>query len=105
MRLDRCDLKIRRKALDTNPHRLIRLVALARCLTAKSTRIVERFASADFEGDEVIHGAAELAAQNVLISAAGLENLTRLKARRKHVTITLPAPGARLDARAILSDR
>jgi hypothetical protein len=63
-------------------------------LTAKSTRIVERSAAADFKSEEVIHGPAELAAQKVRIPAAGAENLTCLKARSEHVTITPPAPGS-----------
>jgi hypothetical protein len=63
-------------------------------LTAKSTRIVERSAVADFKSKEVILRAAELAAQKVQIPVAGVANITCVNAGSEHATIALFGPGS-----------
>ena len=55
---DWCDLNRQKKARDTNFHRLIRLKALSRLLTAKLTRLVGRLAVTDFKGQDALRDAA-----------------------------------------------
>ncbi len=82
---DWCDLNRRKKARDTNSHRLIRLKALSRLLTAKPTRFVGRLAVTDFKGQDALRDAAVLEAQ-VRIPATGFANIPRLNSRSGRAT-------------------
>ena len=89
MAVDRCDLNIRKKARDTNSHRLIRLKALSRLLT-EPTRLVGRLAVTDFKGQDAITDASMREAE-VHIPAASAANIPRLNARGGRATAALLA--------------
>lgn len=85
--VDRCDLNIRKKARDTNSHRLIRLKALSRLLTAKPTRLVGGLAT-DFKGQVAILDALMRGTQ-VHIPVASVSNIQRLNSRTGPSTAAL----------------
>lgn len=91
--VDRCDLNIRKKARDTNSHRLIRLKALSRLLIAKPTRLVGGLAITDFKGQDGILDATMRGAQ-VRIPVASVANIPCPNARSGRATAALLACGS-----------
>lgn len=89
---DWCDLNRQKKARDTNFHRLIRLKALSRLLTAKLTRLVGRLAVTDFKGQDALRDAAMREAK-IHIPATEVANIPRLNSRSGRATTALLALG------------
>jgi hypothetical protein len=90
--VDRCDLKIRKKARDENVHRLTRLKALSWLLTAKLTKLGGSLTVTDFQTREVVFHSAALTAQPCR-PVAGIANISCLNAVSERITAALLASG------------
>jgi hypothetical protein len=90
--VDRCDLKIRKKARDKYAHRLTRLKALSRLLTVEPTKLGGGPTETDFQTYEVVLHSAALTAQ-ACRPAASVANITCLNAVSERITAALPASG------------
>jgi hypothetical protein len=88
--VDWCDLKLRKKARDKNAHRLIRLKALSRILTAEPARLGGGRTAADFQKHEDVLHPAALAAQ-ARGPVASVANITYPNAVSERITAALPA--------------